>query len=118
MRKYYLDDIATTKTRKTERRSCALRSCQPLAAGLGFDLVDVFTGGVSDAILPRRTADICHRHLPPYGGALAHSCGSFFRAGAAAGVHLVNCVGGTKRTLWREGRVRKTWYCVFLGCGD
>lgn len=50
VRKYYLDDIAATKTRKTERRSCALRSCQPLAAGLAFDLVDVFTGSVSDAI--------------------------------------------------------------------
>lgn len=65
VRKYYLDDIATTKTRKTERRSCALRSCQPLAAGLAFDLVDVFTGGVSDAIChvaPRISAiAICPR---------------------------------------------------------
>lgn len=65
MRKYYLDDIATTKTRETERRSCALRSCQPLATGLGFDLVDVFTGGVSDAICrvaPRISAiAICRR---------------------------------------------------------
>lgn len=65
-----------------------------------------------DAATIAARRDICHRHLPPYGGALAHSRGSFFRAGAAAGVHLVNCVGRTKARYGVRSSAEDVVLCI------